>query len=41
MRNTYWANTGRMDDFGYLIPHTMDSLDLAAKSLTTFWFCND
>jgi hypothetical protein len=36
MRNTYWANTGLMDDFGNLIEHDMDSLDLAAKSLTHF-----
>ncbi len=39
--NTYWTRTGLMDDFGNLIPHTMDTLDQAAKSLTTFWLYND
>lgn len=41
MGNTYWVHTGQMDDFGNLICRTMDTLDLAAKSLSTFWFYND
>lgn len=39
MRNTYWANTCSMDDFGNMIERSdMDSIDLMVHSLSSFYF---
>jgi len=40
MNNTFWAGTGLMDDYGFLIDQDIDGIDQAARSLTCF-FWND